>query len=265
MTKTIIITGGSSGIGEEAARQLAKLGAKLIIVGRDKLRTEKVASDMGADFFTADFSKLSEVRELATSLNKKYQRIDVLVNNAGGMVPKRIETLDGHEFILQVNYLAPFLLTKLLLDNLREAKGKIINTASSANLVGHIDLSDVESKKWFISFQKYGTTKLMNILHARELAKRYGKDIFAASFFPGKVSTRFWNTSGIFSLLGHGGMTPISEAVKPLLWLSGEDSVGKAKNGGYYDKVGHEGMVNFLANDPKLSADLWELSEKLTS
>jgi NAD(P)-dependent dehydrogenase (short-subunit alcohol dehydrogenase family) len=119
MSKTIVITGASDGIGATAARRLAADGHRVVIVGRSLAKTETLAQELGADAYAADFSKLSEVHTLAMRLLSKYPRIDVLAHNAGAVFgSERCVTLDAHEITFQVNYLASFLLTTLLLDRL---------------------------------------------------------------------------------------------------------------------------------------------------
>src|SRR5208283_2113543 len=117
--KVIIITGASDGIGAAAARLLKAQGAHVVIVGRSPQKTEKVASELNVPYYLADFAKLNDVRKLAAQLKMDFPRIDVLANNAGGVMGgERMLTVDGHEMTIQVNYLAPFLLTNLLLDTL---------------------------------------------------------------------------------------------------------------------------------------------------
>src|SRR3954447_14958700 len=122
--QTIVITGASSGIGAAAARELCKRGAKVVLVGRSATATKQVAGSIGADYLLADFARLREVRDLATSLLATYPTIDVLINNAGGIFSPRLETEDGHEMTFQVNHLAPFLLTALLQDRLNAVNAR---------------------------------------------------------------------------------------------------------------------------------------------
>ena len=144
MQKTIIITGGSSGIGAAAARMLREQGATVAITGRSP-ETLRLAQEIGADAFLVDFAKLRDVRALAEQLLAKYPRIDVLANNVGGLIATRQMTEDGHEKTLQVNHLGGFLLTLLLRERLEASGATVINTSSGAHRMGRIDFDDMES------------------------------------------------------------------------------------------------------------------------
>lgn len=192
--RTIVITGGSDGIGAEAARQVARAtGDRLILVGRSAAKTEAVAREVGADHFLADFTRLRDVRRLAADIQQITDRIDVLANNAGGLFGDRTVTEDGNEKTIQVNLLAPFLLTHLLLDRLREGDGVVVNTSSaSAKIVGKIDVDDLNHEKTYAPMRAYGDAKLANILFARGLHARYhSTGINAVAFDPGNVRTGF--------------------------------------------------------------------------
>jgi NAD(P)-dependent dehydrogenase (short-subunit alcohol dehydrogenase family) len=155
-------------------------------------KTAAVAAELGADCFVCDFAELAQVRELATALRERYPRIDVLVNNAGGIMRGHELTVDGHEKTFQVNHLAPFLLTSELLGILTASRTTIINTSSAANGFGRLDLADLNSERSYSTNRAYGTAKLANILFTAELQNRYGKDgIAAAAFHPGVVATNF--------------------------------------------------------------------------
>ena len=132
-SKTIVITGASDGIGAAAARRLSRNGDKVVVVGRSQSKTIAVAEELGADYFVADFADLSQVRALADKIRSGYPRIDVLANNAGGLVSKPETTADGLEKTYQVNYLAPFLLTTQLIDVLVDSRATVVNTTSSSH------------------------------------------------------------------------------------------------------------------------------------
>jgi NAD(P)-dependent dehydrogenase (short-subunit alcohol dehydrogenase family) len=193
--RTIVITGGSDGIGAEAARQVrrAQPSARLILVGRSPQKTAAVASEIGADHVLADYTRLDDVRRLAADILSEVDRIDVLANNAGGVFGERTVTVDGHEKTFQVNLLAPFLLTHLLLDPLCAGEGGVINTSSaSARIVGKIDIDDLNHEQTYAPLRAYGDAKLANILFALGLDRHYGRQgIHAAAFDPGNVRTNF--------------------------------------------------------------------------
>ena len=196
--KNVIITGASDGIGATAARGLNQAEYNLYLVGRNKAKTAKVANEVDAQYFTADFSQLDQVRHLAELLQRTLgdQKIDILVNNAGGLFGTHALTDDGFERTIQVDYLAPFLLTQLLMPNFNPDQAVVINTSSIAHqLFGHINLNDLNnSHKKYKGTKAYGDAKLANILFANELDRRFHKDgLSAVSFHPGMIRTNFAN------------------------------------------------------------------------
>jgi NAD(P)-dependent dehydrogenase (short-subunit alcohol dehydrogenase family) len=195
--KTCIVTGATAGIGEAFALELARKGASLALVGRDEDRLHSVGTEcerLGApavQTYKCDFAVLDQVRDLAVSLLDDLPRIDVLANNAGLVVQKRAETVDGYELIFQVNQLAPYLLTRLLLDRLvSSAPARIVWTASDSHEFGPLHPDDYMSTQGFKPLKVYGRSKLANILTTAELARRLeGTGVTANSFHPGFVST----------------------------------------------------------------------------
>ncbi|GLZ15341.1 hypothetical protein Acsp04_55760 [Actinomadura sp. NBRC 104425] len=149
--KTVVITGASSGIGAAAARRLAAQGANVLPGGRSPERTAAIAAEIGAEPLIADFADLTQVRRLAGELLDRCERIDVLANNAGGLVSQRQDTRDGHELTFQANHLAPFLLTMLLLPRLREGgratPARVVTTSSLGNRFGRLKLDDLEWRR----------------------------------------------------------------------------------------------------------------------
>jgi NAD(P)-dependent dehydrogenase (short-subunit alcohol dehydrogenase family) len=170
--RTIVITGASDGIGAAAARTLAKAGEQVVVVGRSAEKTRVLAKELDADYFVSDFAELAQVRTLAAQLRENYSRIDVLANNAGGIMGGRRLTVDGNESTFQVNHLAPFLLTAALLDVLTASSAKVINTSSGANGFGRLDLQDLNAEHNYSTNRAYGTAKLANILFTSELYRR---------------------------------------------------------------------------------------------
>lgn len=265
--KIVVITGGSSGIGAAAARALSKLGARVVITGRSS-ETEKIARETGADFFLVDFAKLEDVRRFARQLLEKYPRLDVLVNNAGSIISKRRETADGFEATFQVNHLAGFLLTNLLRERLEESGAIVINTSSLMNTLGRIDFEDLQHAKNYSDSRAYSNTKLMNILHAMEIAKRF-KGVNVASFHPGPVMTSFtregsWMARMLYETpLKHLFLITPEKGADTLVWLAthqpGEDWV----SGEYYHKR-KTGRRSRQA-EPETAAKLWAVSEKMLS
>ncbi|NEM91446.1 SDR family NAD(P)-dependent oxidoreductase [Galbitalea soli] len=198
--RTIIITGASDGIGAAAARALSAAGERVVLVGRSAAKTDAMARELNADHFVADFARLDDVRALAAGLLAAYPRIDVLANNAGGIMGERELTVDGLEKTLQVNHLAPYLLTRLLMDRLVESRASVIATSSAAAAsFGRIDLADLGNERRYTPTKAYGDAKLHNILFTRELDYRYrDAGISAAAFHPGVIATNFAAESTTF-------------------------------------------------------------------
>lgn len=191
--KTIVITGASDGIGAYASKILKELGHNVVIVGRNKEKTINVANSLSCPYHIADFSKLEDVKRLANEL-QSYPKIDVLINNAGAVFDKRIETEDGFEKTFQVNVLSQFLLTNLLMDKLVESKATIIQTTSMAtNLFAkNFDINDIQTTKDYSPLKAYAHSKLCNVLFTKELNKRFAnKGIKAVAFEPGIPRTNF--------------------------------------------------------------------------
>ncbi len=263
--KTIVLTGASSGIGAVAARELAKDGWDVAVVGRNAERTRAVAGEIGGTAFLADYDRLDDVRSLAARLLAIYPRIDVLANNAGGLVGKRGTTADGHERTFQHNHLAPFLLTALLTERLTASGGRVVGTASIANRLGHIRLDDLDSthRPYFGGWRAYGTSKLETILFARELARRTALQSY--SFHPGSVRTSFGTDTAVgraaMRLASVTQISPEAGAV-PLIQLASNPLID-APNGTYFDGLKPGGPTARQGDDLELAARLWDASASL--
>jgi NAD(P)-dependent dehydrogenase (short-subunit alcohol dehydrogenase family) len=274
MTRTVIVTGASSGIGAVAAEQLAAGGDQVAVVGRNPERTRAVAERIGATPFLADFERLDDVRALAEALLDRYETIDVLANNAGGLYHERALTADGHERTIQANHLAPFLLTSLLRPRLIESAAagrdvRVVCTASVANRFGELRVDDLdwEKRPWQGGWRAYGTAKLATILFAAELAEQLtGTGVTAYSFHPGTIATNFGSQSPLVRF-GHlvtrstFGI-PVAEGAAPLVRLAGPAAVG-APSGTYFDRLRANGRTNPQARNAQLGRDLWSASERL--
>ncbi|MGE5682038.1 MAG: SDR family NAD(P)-dependent oxidoreductase, partial [Bacillota bacterium] len=221
--KTVVITGGSSGIGAAAAKALRESSADVIITGRSE-QTKLIAEETGCDYYLADYSRFSDVHKLAQTLLDNYPRIDVLANNAGALIAERRITIDGHEMTFQVNHLSAFLLTSLLKTRLEESNAVVINTSSAAHIYGNIDFNDLESERSYNLFRAYANSKMMNILHAIEINRRF-KRVKAVSFHPGGVATGFSREhKGIMRLIYQSPLQnifliPPAKGADTLLWL----------------------------------------------
>jgi retinol dehydrogenase 14 len=198
--KSVLVTGGTGGIGKATALGLAALGARVGITGRDQARTEAAAAGIRAapgspavDAFAADMSVQAGVRRLAAQVLDTYPRLDVLVNNAGGFWAHRHVTVDGLEHTFALNHLAPFLLTNLLLDRLiASAPARIVTVSSSAHASGRIDFDDPQGERNYSGQRAYAQSKLANVMFTYELARRLkGAGVTATVCHPGVVRTSF--------------------------------------------------------------------------
>jgi NAD(P)-dependent dehydrogenase (short-subunit alcohol dehydrogenase family) len=269
--RTIVITGASDGLGAAAARQLHAAGHNVVVVGRSPEKTKSVAAELNVDHFVAEFSDLSQVRRLAGELRDRYPRIDVLANNAGGMVATGRPTVDGHENVLQVNYLASFLLTTLLLDRLVESRATVISTSSAYQpLVRKVTVDDLLQTERVGGPKAYALSKIAIIMFIRELDRRYSADgLTCASFHPGWVVSNFAPSSSsraiaYFQATGIGriiGTTP-EQACRQLVWLATTCGDRDWTSGEYYVKR-RIGRNHHITDDPEAARELWDRTAAL--
>jgi retinol dehydrogenase 14 len=197
--RTVLVTGGTGGIGKATALGLAALGARVAITGRDQRRADDAAREVAAagdgpvDVFVADVSDQSQVRRLAEEVLDRLDVLDVLVNNVGGYWNTRHATADGLERTFAVNHLAPFLLTCLLLERLEQStSARVVTVASHAHASGRIDFDDLQGERAWSGARAYNQSKLANVLFTYELARRLrGTSVTANTLHPGVVSTGF--------------------------------------------------------------------------
>lgn len=274
--KTIVITGASDGIGAASARQLAAQGHRLLLVGRSKQKIDAVAHETGATAFVADFARFDEVRALARRLVEALgdDRIDVLANNAGGIFGDRTPTIDGNELTFQVNHLSPFLLTHLLLPSLRASengrRAAIVNTSSTANRFGHLELDDLDNTRHFSANKAYGDAKLANILFTRSLhAKYHARGISSVAFHPGVVRTSF--ASDTTAMMRFVYRPPLNRLVmisperggKNLTFFAAGTPDATWQSGAYYSQTKRSTPANPQASDAALAEALWVKSAEL--
>lgn len=268
--KTIILTGASDGIGAAAATRLRELGHNVIIVGRTKEKTEKLATKLGVPYHLVDYARLSEVRRLAKELNT-YERIDVLINNAGGSFDRRCVTEDGFEKNFQVNFFAAFVLTNLLIDKLCESKATVIQTTSlGANLLGtKFDVEDLNNEKNYSPGKAYGDAKLENILFTRELERRFDeRGLHAVAFEPGIVRSNFGSESNPFINFAYHSFLKYLFTISPE--KSAREMVALALGtpgidfevGETYTVSGRRFKVKFQDRDGEVAKRLWEKCEE---
>jgi len=265
----VLITGATRGIGQAAAVQLARAGAELAVVGRDPERVKMVAGEAEAagggarvHQHVTDLSLMADVRVLAAEVLDRYERIDVLANNAGALFSTRHETAEGLERTFALNHLAPFLLTNLLRERL--AGGRVATTASDAHTGGLLDLEDLQSESSYAAMRVYGTTKLCNILFTRELARR-APELRANCFHPGVVRTGFAKDEGgiwkLLTTLGAPFFRSPARGARSLAWLALSEEAGALS--GEYVEDEKVRTPSAQAQDSSLAAALWERSAEL--
>lgn len=272
--RVCLVTGGTDGIGKEAAYGLALQGARVLIHGRDHGKGASAAAELTArsgnpaiEFLPADFGSLADVRRLAATVMERTPCIDVLVNNAGGMFVKRAVSKDGYELTFAVNHLAPFLLTHLLLDTLKHAApARIVTTASAAHRGAKVDFNDLQASRKYSPMGAYGTSKLANILFTRVLAKRLsGTGVTATCLHPGFVSTSIARDMGpvprgIFRLISRFVRSP-QKGAETIVYLASSPEVQGA-SGGYYIDC-HLAQTSPAAEDDSAAEQLWQESRRL--
>ena len=274
--KTVVVTGGTSGIGEVAALRLAEKGARIVLIARDqtraaatlvKLKNANPSAAHAAHY--GDLSALAEMKRVAGEVAAAEPRIDVLVNNAGAVFLSRKTSVDGLEMTFATNHMAYFVVTNILLDRLKATPGaRIVSTASDAHRSGKLDFDDLQSEKSYSSFRVYGTSKLCNILFTCELARRLdGADVTANCLHPGFVGTRFGqnNANNIFmkalaKTIMSFGLSP-EDGARTIIHLASSPDVA-AISGGYFYKCKVAEPTDAAQNDADAKR-LWEVSAKI--
>ncbi len=273
--KTILITGANSGIGKEAALQVAARGARVVMVCRNRERGEPAQAAIKAqsgndnvELMTADFESQRQIRALADEYLRTHDRLDVLVNNAGLYLSTRQETEDGIEATWAVNHLAPFLLTNLLLDVIKaSAPARIVTVSSDVHRSGKIDFEDLGMAQKYRWIGAYAQSKLANVLFTYELARRLeGTGVTATCMHPGTVATGIWNRNkNVLNYLlrlfkpFYLSASKSAEAVVRLAVAPALEGV----TGKYYDKM-QEAKSASDSYDEALAARLWQVSAEMT-
>jgi len=265
--RVVLITGGTSGIGRVTARELKRMGATVVVVGRDPARLDDIRREIGADTIRADLQLVSEARRAADELRQRYQRLHVLVNNAGALFGDRQLTGEGLERTFALNHMAYFALTAALLDLLRaSAPARVVTVSSQAARGGRIEISDLQMERRYLGIRQYCNTKLMNLLFAFELARRLqGTGVTSNALHPGTIASGF-------AMQGAGWYGVLTRLARP--FLIGEVKGARAQikaasdpslemvTGRYFVRQ-REKPPPRAALDQVLAGRLWEESERI--
>lgn len=282
--KRVLVTGGTNGIGKQTALELAKLGAEIVIVGRNEAKTHNVRDELIAlssnkhiDILIADLSSMDDIRRIANEYLEKYDRLDVLINNAGAMFTEYQLSADGYEMTIALNHFSYYLLTNLLLDTLKktaqkQGEARIINVSSSAHDTGvnrkDYQLANVHDKSEFRGLKNYSISKLMNVLFTYELARRLEDTaVTVNAVHPGVTDSGFGHNTGGFSLIMIKIVQKLfaiapEKAAETIIYLaSTKESSGIS--GKYWSK---QQPVNSsdISYDRHLQTQLWDYSAKAT-
>jgi NAD(P)-dependent dehydrogenase (short-subunit alcohol dehydrogenase family) len=270
-----VVTGATSGIGLITAQTLAQQGATVIVVGRNPERgaatVSRIRQETGnsaVELMVADLSAQAQVRQLASEIQRRFPRLDVLINNAGALFIHRQLSQDGIEMTFALNHLAYFLLTNLLLDPLKASAARIINVSSEAHRGAALDFTDLQGQRSYGGWRAYARSKLANILFTYELARRLeGTSVAANALHPGLVATNFGrNNRGImatgFRILQLAAISPEAGA-RTILYLASAPEV-KDITGKYFikQKAVRSSQISY---DRAAAERLWQSSAELTS
>ena len=274
--KNILITGATSGIGRESALALAKMGANITFIARNKLKAENLLTDINKisngqnSFIIADLSSQEDIKIASEKYIDKNISLDVLLNNAGLINFKRNETIDGFEETFAINHLAYFSLTNLLLDKIKESNSaRIVNVSSAAHqFVKRMNFNDIHSKKSYKPFQVYGYTKLANILFTKKLSSILESEkITVNSLHPGVVGTSFGqnnsnNLNKVLSFIAKPFMRTSEKGAETSIYLCSSPDVSDISGQYFYNcKVT---KTSKWAQSKEDADKLWDLSEKMT-
>jgi retinol dehydrogenase 12 len=267
--KVVLITGGTSGIGRVTARELKQAGAAVVVIGRDPARLDAIEREIGADTIRADLQLVADARRAADEFRKRYERLHVLVNNAGAVFGDRQVTAEGFERTFALNHLAYFTITTALLDVLRaSAPARVVSVSSEAARGARLDFSDLQMERGYLSIRQYCNTKLMNLLFAFELARRLeGSGVTSNAVHPGAVASGFGMQGagwyGMLTRLARPFLIGEEKGARTQIWAASDPSLEKV-SGKYFARQ-REKTPPQAALAPAVARRLWEESEKLVS
>ena len=267
--KIVLITGGTSGIGRVTVRDLARMGAKVVVVGRDPARLDAVKRETGADAIRADLQVIGEARRAAAEFQRKYARLDVLVNNAGALFGARQVTAEGLERTFALNHMAYFVLTSALLDVLRaSAPARVISVASNAALGARIDFGDLQMERRYLGVRQYCNTKLMNLLFAFELSRRLqGSGVTSNAVHPGAIASGFGMQDagwyGVVTRMARPFLISEEKGAQTQIWAASDPALATVT--GKYFVRRREKSPPRAALDSAAARRLWEESERLAT
>ncbi len=272
--KTVIITGGNSGIGKEIAISLAKMGFLVVIVSRDPVKgvsalkdIQIISKDPSVEMITGDLGNVTSTIELGNTLLRRFSGISILINNAGIWPTKKAINSDGIEESFMVNHLAPFILSNMLFDNLKQnAPSRIINVNAALYVKGKLDLKKTPYGHDFSRLLSYANTKLCNILFMHEFSQRIANSgVTINAIHPGVIKTRLGSTTGLtgvfLSLIKIFWGDP-KEGAKPPVWLATASDL-EGVTGNYYDLFKEVELIE-SAKDKDVAVKLWEVSKDLS-
>lgn len=274
--RTMVVTGGTAGIGRETVLRLVGQGADVLFVGRNQQKADAVLAEtmrLGggeATFLAGDLSSLADIRRVAAEIRARLPKLDVLVNNAGAIFTRRHLSVDGIEMTFALNHLNYFLLTRELLPLLQDSRAaRIVNVASAAHVGARVDFDDLQGARRFRAWKAYGQSKLCNILFTYELARRLqGSGITANCLHPGFVDSEFGDNNSFLSRIAIQvakavGAIGVGDGAKTSVYLATSAAV-EGQSGGYYAKS-RPAKSTARSHDQLAAHRLWTISEAMVA
>jgi NAD(P)-dependent dehydrogenase (short-subunit alcohol dehydrogenase family) len=261
--KTVVVTGGTSGIGRVAARELHRRGAKVVVVGRDEGRLAALRGE-GMETIQADLSLVRETRRAARELRDRFGKLDVLLNNAGAVFGEYRETAEGLERTFALDHLGYFVFTTELIDLLKAGSARVVSVSSDAHKAGRLDFDDLQLKRKYSGVRQYCNAKLMNVLFARELARREPA-IASNVLHPGAIASGFGMTGagrfGVVLKLARPFLLSEEKGAQTSIWACSDPSLDGVTGKYFYKK--REARPIAAARSEENARRLWEASEAI--